>query len=521
MGLYSNIKVDGEEHLAVSTGLDCRAYSKSTFLNFKDNEKGLKGTIIDIETGEKDAWQADKSIEDENTGEILIYGDNFPAATLYDLLTGGVEITFIQKIFGILITQASENPDFSAPGPEGILISPDRKKILIFDKDFILRCIRQHGEAAFVEKFCKWCHPALEGKWSFIFFLAVIEYYLLTETFPFSGKTQEEIHESIIYGDYVPIEKFFPGFDTGFSATLDSVLQRRKTKNKPEVNYEILFKFDFSMYRPDKTQEEKESVTEFKIKNKRKISVKKFFVKNKSGISVLGISLALIALAVVFVMQDYKDRPTTKDMSDLQVVYKFYDSISNLDQNWVTACSYEGSGDYYSQLITNIFVTGKMRESIKRERAFYTPGEWANLENPHEKNVFGITRFTVTPDEKNAQRGLTSVYYVDFYLLIPQVSSSFAELHNISAEELMKFYPLSAFHYKDIVNMIRVKGQWKIHSIINTERKEVAVDSDYYFMHNIPGKETEEVVWGPTQEEIETGRKKIEAYEASILLPDD
>ena len=69
--------------------------------------------------------------------------------------------------------------------------------------------------------------------------------------------------------------------------------------------------------------------------------------------------------------------------------------------------------------------------------------------------------------------------------------------------------------------MIRVKGQWKIHSIINTERKEVAVDSDYYFMHNIPGKETKEVVWGPSQAEIETGRKKIEAYKASILLPDD
>ena len=521
MGLFSNIRAGGKEHLAVNTGLDSRAYSKSTFLNFKDKGNGLKGIIIDMETGGTEAWQADKSIEAENTGDILIYGDNFPATTLYDILNNGAEITLIQKIFSILITIASETPGFSAPGPEGILISPNRKKILIFDKDFILRCIRQHGETDFVEKFCKWCHPGLEGKWSFVFFLAVIEYYILTETFPFQGKTQEEIHENIIYGDYVPVGKFFPGLDSEIFATLDSILQRKKSKNKPEVNYELLLNSDLTIFRLNKTEEEKESVCEFMIKNRRKISLKKFFVKNKSGLKVLAVSLALVALAVVFILQDYKNRPTTKGMSDLQVVYKFYDSISNLDQNWITACSYEGSGDYYSQLITNIYVTGKMRESIKRERAFYTPGEWANLENPHEKNVFGITRFTVTPDEKNDQRGITSVYYVDFYLLIPQISSSYAELHTISADELMNYYPLSAFHYKDIVNMIRVKGQWKIHSIINTERKEVAVDSDYYFMHNIPGKETKEVVWGPSQAEIETGRKKIEAYEASILLPDD
>ena len=233
-----------------------------------------------METGGTEAWQADKSIEAENTGDILIYGDNFPATTLYDILNNGAEITLIQKIFSILITIASETPGFSAPGPEGILISPNRKKILIFDKDFILRCIRQHGETDFVEKFCKWCHPGLEGKWSFIYFLAVIEYYILTETFPFQGKTQEEIHENIIYGDYVPVGKFFPGLDSEIFATLDSILQRKKSKNKPEVNYELLLKSDLTIFRLNKTEEEKESVCEFKIKNRRKISLKKFFVNS-------------------------------------------------------------------------------------------------------------------------------------------------------------------------------------------------------------------------------------------------
>ena len=123
MGLFSNIRADGKEHLAVNTGLDSRAYSKSTFLNFKDKGNGLKGIIIDMETGGTEAWQADKSIEAENTGDILIYGDNFPATTLYDILNNGAEITLIQKIFSILITIASETPGFSAPGPEGCLFS--------------------------------------------------------------------------------------------------------------------------------------------------------------------------------------------------------------------------------------------------------------------------------------------------------------------------------------------------------------------------------------------------------------
>ena len=132
----------------------------------------------------------------------------------------------------------------------------------------------------------------------------------------------------------------------------------------------------------------------FLNRQKKQINRNRFFRRNENRFKI-GVGIALILLIFgIFIANEQFSRPSTSDMTAEEVVKKFYYSFSEMDQTWMRACSINHAGDYYEQTVLNVSVNNAMRQTLERQKVIFTPGEWANLENPSEKQVFGITKLS-------------------------------------------------------------------------------------------------------------------------------
>lgn len=499
--------VDNTFKLAINTHLDEKSYAKTRMLDFSN----ATGFIIDLKTKKITNWEIEGcTVVAQEKNLVFLYGPDFEGISLIDFLKkNSISDSYI--LIKKLINIYSENKDLSLPGPEGMFISPKNEEILILPDELWLRCLSQDSEKTYSNLYGSWIHPILKGEPAILHYFGTLLYFLFSNKISaYQNDTTEGIYQDIIDKNVIPLRFQSPLLNQNISLFIDSLI----TQKKSTVSLN-----DLAKMLPSNIEDcfsEKEMTNAFFEKNKNKflnrqkkqINRNRFFRRNENRFKI-GVGIALILLIFgIFIANEQFSRPSTSDMTAEEVVKKFYYSFSEMDQTWMRACSINHAGDYYEQTVLNVSVNNAMRQTLERQKVIFTPGEWANLENPSEKQVFGITKLSIREEEK--KNPLKTKFFVHFYLLVPQIAESYGDTLMNDIEYTMSLYPLIGFEIEDEVELEKTNGKWRINLILNQKNKSIPVDSTYYFENYKQGLENSTVLWGPSQDEISIGKQKLE-----------
>ena len=149
-------------------------------------------------------------------------------------------------------------------------------------------------------------------------------------------------------------------------------------------------------------------------------------------------------------------------MLPLEIVAGYYNGISALDQEKPAAYTTKSVKIEYSDLITNLFVTSKVRSAYEPETGIMTPAQLFLERSPGKKTIFGITALSI--DKINADEN-EAEYSVSFFIWMPFASE---KANNAGLPETA--VQLSVYKYKDIVVLTYQKDRWKITGIQKMER---------------------------------------------------
>ncbi len=219
---------------------------------------------------------------------------------------------------------------------------------------------------------------------------------------------------------------------------------------------------------------------EFRVRQRRSIKRRRFIRKNRGVI--MGMSIVFLCLAGItaLVVSDIRAKPTTENMTPLEVTEMFYQGINTLDQSLIDACITGNAGKEYSDLVTNLYVIGRVRQAYERTPGIMTPEQWLDTETPRNHSVFGLTNLK-TEKTDAPQTGGKAAFTVSFYMLLPQPPETDSPDESSDSLSADAPYPLSVHRRTDTVTLSLKGGRWRISDITTEQDDPVPVDTEAFF----------------------------------------
>lgn len=507
---------EGHEVLAIATGMSERDAARSKL----PQEIIVPALVIDGE-GTLTHWVAEGTYCDKESGNLVIWGPAFPGVTLLASARGGDSASAWTNLHRVasLIKKAhlagSLDDDalrsIATGGPEAIICGADGR-ILILPADLYIRALASHGGLVTAENRAFWVHPdteTLNTGWSFAFLMGTVAYRIVTGREPFTvpdqsrisgedGSVEEQIARNIGQGIFEPVE--LARWNVKKQAA-DSINALISSKVAASTDTLLAFGPDYaSLF--DSTKDRSQAPSEFfekKISAKRRRDAtieRESFIRRHRRSFVISSIIAFFTLLLAGVyIHDMSEKPTTKGMSADSVIRGYYAGIASLDQEIPAAYAAKGVKADYADMLSNLFVASKMRETFERTKGIVSPQEIFRGEDPDKKSVFGISRLTLdilTEDASDVRYG------VSYYLWLPVAPPTEDDANNASesAGANMPVNSLSVYRYRETVTVSRIKERWQISSIVPIERTLVAEGADAILSRIATGRATNEP-WAP------------------------
>jgi hypothetical protein len=204
-------------------------------------------------------------------------------------------------------------------------------------------------------------------------------------------------------------------------------------------------------------------------KLRKKTAFRHFMRKQRTVLIGTAVAVAVVAGVGFSLAKDFGDRPTTAGLEPQEVVERFYQAVTEMDQGNVDACVTKGAGKVYISPMSSLYVVSKMREYYESQKTVLTPVEWFTEKMPEGISVFGVMDLTVTeiavPSETASTRRASSAdesaYLATFYFFNPG-----------APEESL---PVITRH-EDTLLLSRSKTGWRIYSLVQNRVSELSVE---------------------------------------------
>lgn len=506
----------GREVLAISTGMSERDAARSKL----PQEIITPALVIDGE-GTLAHWVAEGTVCDKESGNLVIWGPSFPGITLLASARSGDSASAWAALHRVasLVKKAhlAGNLDDDAlrsiatGGPEAIICGTDGR-VLILPANLYTRALESHGGLITAENRAFWVHPdtdTLNTGWSFAFLMGTVAYRIVTGREPFAvpdqsriseedGSIEEQIARNIGQGIFEPVE--LARWNVKKQAA-DSINALISSKVAASIDTLLAFGPDYSSLF-DSAKDGSQAPSDFfekkkSAKRRRDATIdRESFIRRHRRSFVIGSIIAFFTLLLAGVyIHDMSEKPTTKGMSAEAVIRGYYGGIASLDQEIPAAYAAKGIKADYADMLTNLFVATKMRETFERTKGIISPQDLFHGEDPDKKNVFGISRLTINT---LAEDTFTAKYGVSYYLWLP-VAPPTEDDAKATAENATANAPinsLSIYRYRETVTLSRVKERWQISSIVPIERTLVAEGAAEILSRIATGRATDEQ-WAP------------------------
>jgi len=248
-------------------------------------------------------------------------------------------------------------------------------------------------------------HPYLQGEAAVSYTLGVLGYRALTQTFPFSAITEDEIRYQIRNKKLLPLHLSVPGLKKEEAQfILTALCQTASTP--PHTLKEWITRLELwqksGLY--EEISKDETVLLQNKAREKTRSLEKKyqqniFFFRYKwimLTITVVVLTLMLITGTSIYNIH-FKPR-TTKDFSPLQIVQAYYKSITTIDFYTLEDCIVGKNVKEDVNEIVNIYVITKQQSALNMEKPTIDPDEWTRRGRPQLRPgllLYGISGLAV------------------------------------------------------------------------------------------------------------------------------
>ena len=248
------------------------------------------------------------------------------------------------------------------------------------------------------------------------------------------------------------------------------------------------------------------------FKQSKKIKHKRFLRKNRTSLTVGSLVVILLCIFTTSVINDNKNKPNTLGLSSEEVVYQFYKGINTLDNNLIDSVGPRKVTQDYSNTLSGVFVSGKMREAYEQVPPILSPAQWICARNGLELWLFGTSRLSITTviaPPTTPVIGDLAEYEAHYYLV-----------RNQGLEDYI------VTEYTEIITLTYGKKEWQI-TDLEPVATEIAVNSvqfkeDYAtaLTNTHPDNQGQELIvilqdkyfWLPTAEEAAQALSTLPSY---------
>ncbi len=476
MELISRHEVEGQAALLISTGLSDDQSRRSTIARLLAEP----GFILD-RLGTVSPWNLTGTIAaDAKAGESTVpclqaFGPDFPGVALNEAVgssdnewSWGILRLFARSLSAALSAgslDAERLQALSCVGPASV-IAGDDGRFLILPSRFLSRCLSLIPDEQRPSYFEHWLHPdhqTLSASANLSFMFGTLARRVLTGAPAFPGSAPAEIITVIQDMDTDPLLLSSREIRDEICAALDKLLF-----NFPENPLQLFLDLperyslclDASKATLPPSADFLTRLARDRNRRKRKKTLRLFFRKNSFTIKVIaGVAASIVILFSVW-FSDMKNKPTTRGLSPLAVTEMFYDALSEMDSDRMTAASGGQAGKDYQNYTVNLFVTSSIREVYERGAGLITPLEFFERKELGRNEVFGVTGLEIKTVRENAE---AAEYLVDFYLWSPAPS----ETAGVYVQGIL------ITHIVDTVYAQQKKNRWVISAIASVSREEV------------------------------------------------
>lgn len=389
-----------------------------------------------------------------------------------------------------------QNKNFVNCGPAGIIVSENGSVLFLPPTLFERSMLSRSGnERAFL--YGSWIAPISDKSANLRFTVAACAYAVMSGKRPFEQEDEEKRAEDYLDNNFIPLAYLIAAENDKTKTLLqmlDGALSCKTQYTKSGLqsarpsqsagaaaasakvpaflppDFTDLLTAASAYGKTDAAANAKKELgekrTAFIAQRHKTVKRRRFMRRHGVKLAVAAAAILIAAVSAVGIVKS-NNRPTTKDMTAMEVVHTFYSALHNLDTLTLDSCGSRAALKNYSNMAATLFVTGKMRQAYENTPSFLTPEQWVASDNPLDYWVFGLTHLTVESEDpaacaQNAQKGDTAQITARFYIL---------------AEEGQHNYRVAA--YTDRLMLEYGKKYWQI-TRIDSQSEDVDFDAELF-----------------------------------------
>ncbi len=401
-------------------------------------------------------------------------------------------------------------------GPESVLCGEDGS-LFVLPPTLYRRCAANAGDDSEIGNRLTWIHPDPEAatpERALSFMAANLAYRLIAGKNAFGAREMsaeekkeerprfEALTNEMRKGRFERLYFVAPTLSEGLVNALDAALD---LKREAETDDALLPFFEngaplSSQVDPARTEASgtvafarRKELHDTKLRNARK---REAFLRRYRGLLYgAGIAVLIIGAITGVTINDMSRRPTTKGMEPDEVVDTFYRSVATLDQEWPATCLAKGVKPDYLAILTNIYVTTKVRESYERNGGVLSPALLFAHGKTDNRPVYGVSGLNIERDTPGKNE-----YTVSLYLWMP-TSDDPVIMGEDPGDQL------SILRYKDRLTLALVKDRWRIIALEPLERASIVPSASEILPKIADGSAAAEP-WAPRPDEIDAAREE-------------
>jgi hypothetical protein len=474
---------------------------------------------------------------------VVISAPPFAGKPLYDILKENNKTASVTAVNTVIeaveyyltykntTTQEKLPEELPNCGPLGTIIG-DNGSVLFLPMQLMSRSVNARADNLYSQLWGCWKNDSLltEDNWRFT--LSSYVYAAFTGKSPYNNLSTEKRTEDYYDDNFVPLHLALPfdKNDTEIKAlypiinhnlTLKAPLYKSgKKKSKKNEKIRIVESVPTSEPVPQIKNIPSITITpefitaqdSYIFRKSKKIKHKRFLRKNRTSLTVGSLIFILLCFFISSIIIDNKNKPNTLGLSSEEVVYQFYEGINSLDNNLIDSVGPRKVTQDYSNTISGVFVSGKMREAYEQVPPILSPAQWICARNSLELWLFGTSRLsltTVIPPPATPAIGDLAEYESHYYLI-----------RNQGLEDYV------VTEYTEIITLTYGKKEWQITGL-EPVATEIAVDSVQFkedfataLTNTHPDNQGQELIiilqdkyfWLPTVEEAAKALSTLPSY---------
>lgn len=389
----------GDEYLGVDTGIP----SNSPSLRKLAGQQRQTGWLV--RGGEVERWRPLGFVERD--GRVHVYGPFVRGRFLTDVLDDDSidRLAVLETVAAALGALEREGAAAFAFHTRTIVVL-EGGGVLVMPPD-IMQAIREHQDyAERIARMERFNHPDRKPEDNTGFAVAAAAYYVITGSYPFDSKDEEELHARVRAASPIPASYRDVTVRDEVSSRLQTELTTPDAGTSAADWVETLREWRTAGVRTTLSDEERERREQAAAQGIERLEkrFRRSEAVRKKGRTVLIAAVIVIIVGTIpgTIIRNALAPRATAGFPPAEVVRAFYTSINSLDHMTMEDAVVDDAGKALIREVTNLFVMDRQRMGYEMESGFVDAQQWRDTGMPTlsaGKTPYGVANLQIVAME--------------------------------------------------------------------------------------------------------------------------